>query len=286
MSAKFNLTLFRPDHPRFRIMDSHLEVMLSLQWGLQACGLDCTMHVNQVDAQRTNIVFGWIIAAQMGALAALPDDSILYNFEQFSERQLAGTALGALAQRFKIWDYSAANLPRWQACNPRHPPFHAPVSYAPVLSRIANATDPDIDLLYIGSGGAGRSTKLGEIAADTSRPGVVSLQNIWGAARDGFIGRSRLLLNLSNDDPALRIHELVRVSYYLANHKPVVNELVAGQHIEDDLRDALLFAPRADLPATCARLLQDPAERAQVAERGYEAFRRRDVRDLVRQFFA
>jgi hypothetical protein len=286
MPRKFNLTLFRPDHPRFRIMDSHLEVMASLQWGLQACGLDCTVHVNGFDPQRTNIVFGWIIAAQMGSLDPMPADTILYNFEQFSERQIAGTALAQLAQRFQIWDYSAANLPRWQDCNPRYAPFHAPVSYAPNLTRIAPAAREDLDLLYIGGGGPGRDTKLGEISGDASRPALVSLCNVWGDTRDAFIGRSKLLLNLSNDNPALRIFEVVRVSYYLANHKAVVCEDVPGQHVEPDLRSQLLFAPRDQLPGACAALLQDPAERARVAERGFEAFRQRDVRDVVRQFFA
>ena len=286
MARQFNLTLFRPEHPRFRIMDCHLEVMHSLQWGFQAAGLDCSLRINQFDPQRTNIVFGWIIAAQMGALQGLPADTILYNFEQFSERQLVGTGMATLAERFQIWDYSAANLPRWQACNPRHAPFHAPVSYAPNLTRIAAAPQDDIDLLYIGNGGPGRFTKLSEICGDPSRPALVTLQNVWGDTRDGYIGRSKLLLNLSNDNPLLRIFEVVRVSYYLANHKAVVCEDVPGQHVEDDLRGALLFAPRDQLPATCVHLLQDPAERARVAERGFEAFRQRDVRDVIRQFFA
>ena len=282
---KFNLTLFRPDHPRFRIMDSHLEVMASLQWGFSACGLDCTVHVNRIDPQRTNIVFGWIIGAQMGALAQVPEDTILYNFEQFSERQIAGTGLGDLAQRFQIWDYSAANLPRWQACNPRHAPFHAPVSYAPNLSRIQAAPQQDIDLLYIGSTGPGRSAKLAEICTAPNRPALVSLQNLWADARDGFIGRSKLLLNLSNDDPALRIFEVVRVSYYLANRKAVVCEDVPGQHTEADLREHLLWVPRAQLADRCAALLADPGEREALAERGFEAFRQRDVRAVLRQFF-
>ncbi|MDH4390190.1 MAG: hypothetical protein QE285_02050 [Aquabacterium sp.] len=286
MPRKYNLTLFRPDHPRFRIMDSHLEVMASLQWGLQACGLDCTVHVNQIDPQRTNIVFGWIIAAQMGALAQVPADTILYNFEQFSERQIAGTGLGDLAQRFQIWDYSAANLPRWQACNPRHAPFHAPVSFAPNLERVRPAAQQDIDLLYIGSAGPGRSAKLAQICTAPGRPALVSLQNVWAEARDGFIGRSKLLLNLSNDDPALRIFEVVRVSYYLANRKAVVCEDVPGQHVEDDLRPHLLWVPRDQLADRCAALLADPAALAEVGAPGPVAVRRRDVRDLIRQFFA
>ena len=286
MPRKFNLTLFRPDHPRFRIMDSHLEVMTSLQWGFEACGIDCSISINRVDAQRTNIVFGWIIAAQMGGLNDVPDDTILYNFEQFSERRIAGSGLAQLAQRFQIWDYSAANLTRWLACDPRHPPFHAPVSYAPELSRIASPPTPDIDLLYIGSMGPARQAKLNELSADVSRPGLVSLQNIWGDSRDAFIGRSRVLLNLSNDNPVLRIFEVVRVSYYLANRKAVVCEDVPDQHVEDDLKSELLFVPREQLPSTCAELLADPVLCARWAERGFEAFRQRDVRDLVRRWFS
>lgn len=285
MTRQFNLTLFRPDHPRFRIMDSHLEVMHSLQWGFQALGMDCTMHINQIDPQRTNIVFGWIIGAQMGALAQLPPDSILYNFEQFSERDIASTAMATLAQRFQIWDYSAVNLPRWQACNPLHQPYHAPVSFAPNLVRVPVAAEPDIDMLYVGSVSAGRAARLAELSGHVSRPAVVSMQNVWGTVRDGFMGRSRLMLNIGDGNPALRIFEIVRVSYYLANGLAVVCEDVPGQHIEDDMREALLRVPRERLPDTCTSLLQTPDLRAQWALRGRDAFMQRDVRTVLRQFF-
>lgn len=284
LPSKINLTLFRPDHPRFRIMDAHLEVMHSLQWGLQALGVDCSMQVNQVDAQRTNILFGWIIGAQMGALADLRDDTILYNFEQFSERPLEGSGIGQLAQRFRIWDYSAANLPRWQACQPRHAPYHAAVSYAPVLSRIQPVPE-DIDMLFIGGSGPGRQARLNEVSGGPNAPSLVVLQNLWGATRDSLIGRSRLLLNIGNDNPQHRIFEVVRVAHYLANRKAVVCEAVPGAHVEDDLRPALPFAARADLPATCERLLADPVERAAWAARGFEVFSTRDVREVLRRGF-
>ena len=285
MPRKINLTLFRPAHPRFRIMDSHLEVMDSLKWGFEACGIDCSININRFDRLRTNIVFGWIIAAQMGGLDEMPQDTILYNFEQFSERQLVGTGMAQLAQRFQIWDYSAANLPKWQDCDPRFTPFHAPVSYAPTLTRIADAPAQDIDLLFIGSTGPARNSKLYDLSVDVSRPSLVVLQNIWGAQRDDFISRSHLMLNLSGDSPTLRIFEIVRVSYYLANHKAVVCEDRPDQFVEDDLKTELLFVPRERLPSTCAELLADPVLRARWAERGFEAFCRRDVRDLVRRWF-
>lgn len=282
----YHLVLYRPDHPRFRIMDAHLEVMAALRWGFEACGLPCSMAVNQIDPQRRNIAFGWIMAAQAGLLDALPDGSILYNFEQFSERRIAGTPLAALARRFRVWDYSAANLPRWAEADLPSPAFHAPVVWAPVLERIAPAPVQDIDLLYVGSGGAGRSARIDEIAEHITRPGVVVARNIWGETRDSWIARARLMLNLTNDNPALRIFEVVRVSYYLANRKAVVCEAVPGHFVESDLLEALPFAPRAQLGDLAASLLADPALRQRWAERGYEAFRQRDARALVQRWLS
>lgn len=285
LPARVNLTLFKPDHPRFRIMDSHLEVMHSLHWGFRALGADCTMRLNQTDPQATNILFGWIIGAQLGLVQGLPDSTILYNFEQFSERDLGASGMGQLAQRFRIWDYSAANLPRWQACNPRHLPFHARVSHAPVLSHIVPAAEDDIDVLFIGGGGPGRNARLAEIGGGPAAPGLVLLQNLWGASRDSFIARAKLLLNIGNDNPAHRIFEIVRVSHYLANRRCVLCEAVPGQHIEDDIAPHVLRVPREALPETCARLLGDPAERAAWAERGHAAWVRRDVREVIRHGF-
>lgn len=282
---KVHLTLIRPDQFRFKIMDSHLEVINSLQWGLQACGIECSVGVNNFAPDRQNIVFGWIVAAQLGLLDKLSPDTILYNFEQYSERELQGTRFAELAQRFRIWDYNQANVERWKACNPRFEPFYAPVSYAPSLSSIAPAAVEDIDALYIGSVGPNRRARLDEICASYRRSSVVSLSNVWGATRDEFIARSRLLLNISADNPQLRIFEIVRVSYYLANRKAVVCEAVEGQLVEPDMREALLFASRAELPDLCDRLLDDAAQRREVAERGFAAFARRDVRDVVRAYF-
>jgi hypothetical protein len=250
------------------IHNAFLEVIETLRWGFTDLGYDCSVSLNEVDRRCQNIAFGWVSAFNAGNMHIYPPGTILYNFEQWSNRNLADDpVIREIARNFQIWDYSAANLPRWLDCNPKHRPFHAPVSFAPNLTRIAPAAQPDIDLLYIGSAGPARSAKLTAICTAPNRPALVHLQNVWGAARDSFIGRSQVLLNLSNDDPALRIFELVRVSYYLANRKPVLCEEVPGQHVDADLREHLLFAPREQLPEACAQLLQDPDHRARVAER-------------------
>lgn len=281
---KYNLCLFKPGAPRWKIMDAHLEVMESLRWAFEACGVECSVRHNELDLSRRNIVFGWIVAAQINQLRGLPPGSILYNFEQFSALESPDAVTAQMLKPFGIWDYSAANLGYWQRSGIAA--FHAPVSYAPTLRRIPRAAEPDIDALFVGAAGAVRSEKLLGIASTEARPSVAVLLNFWGPLRDELIGRSRLLLNVSSESPRLRIFEVARVSYYLANGLPVLCERVPGVHVEADLLDAVAWADKAELGAVCARLLADPAALAALGQRGFDIFSRRDARQVVRDWLA
>lgn len=282
----YNLCLFKPGAPRWKIMDAHLEVMESLRWAFEASGIPCSVRINELDLSRRNIVFGWIVAAQINQLLDLPPGSILYNFEQFSTRDPADRSVVPLLSRFQIWDYSAANLPYWQALGLPLPPFHAPVSYAPTLTRIPRPAEPDIDVLFCGSASPTRYEKLLRVATALSRPSVGVLLNFWGEQRDEMLGRVRLLLNVSSEDPSLRIFEITRVSYYLANRLPVLCERVPGIYVEPDIEGAVAWADKDELPALSERLLADPAELAALGQHGFELFARRDARKVVRDWLA
>jgi hypothetical protein len=288
MSApRVNVVLFQPDLPRFSILNSYQEVIDSLVWGLQACGFQTSFLRNAFDPQAINIVFGWIPAFQLGGGERFPPNTILYNLEQFSVGGMRGAPiLEAAAAGFQIWEYSAANMPRWAELSPRFPVFHAPVSYAPTLERLPAGLPEDIGMLYVGSLGAKRSEKL-HVTVDTPlvSNGLVSLTNVWGNMRDEFISRAQLMLNVSNDNPLMKIYEVVRVSYYIANRKAVLSELVPDNFVEEDLRGVLQFCPPAELGQAAAALLAEPAHRRRYADECYEVFRQRDVRDVVRAYF-
>lgn len=284
MPTKINLVLFQPATPRYKILDSYLEVIDSLRWGLEALGYQCELMRNRYEHNAVNIFFGWIPALQMGALEQVPPNSILYNLEQMAVGSMRGaTLLEQAAARFQIWDYSEANLANWNELAPAYPVYHAPVSFAPSLVRPRPEQPEDIDLLYIGSLSPRRVDKLS--AASSHHSSVVTLSNIWGGQRDDFIGRARVLLNVSHDNPRMNIFEVVRVSYYLANHKAVVCESYAGQHVEADMQAALRFADAANLGAACDALLADPDACATYAAECHEMFRQRDVRAVLRGFF-
>lgn len=282
----YNLCLFRPGAPRWKIMDAHLEVMESLRWAFEACGIDCSVRVNELDLTRRNIVFGWIVAAQINQLAGLPEGSILYNFEQFHGHAAPEPGVAQMLAPFQVWDYSPANLAYWQAMRLPREAFYAPVSYAPTLTRIPRATQPDIDALFVGAAGPARYEKLLAIASSESRPSVAVLLNLWGAQRDEMIGRSRLLLNVSAESAALRIFEITRISYYLANRIPVLCERVPGVYVEPDMQDAVAWAHKDELAATARRLLADPAALNELGDRGFDIFSRRDARQVVRDWLA
>lgn len=284
--AKVNLVLFKPNTTRWKILDSYLEVIESLLWGLRACGHDASYMVNKVDFGCVNIVFGWIPAFLQGLQHEFPPDSILFNLEQMMVGAVKGAAsLELAAAKFRIWDYSAHNLPAWAELGTTYPVYHAPISYAPTLERIPHAAQEDIDMLYIGSLGPKRAEKLIMASSGLINPSLVSLSNVWGTQRDEFIGRSKVLLNISNEDPFLNIFEVVRVSYYMANKKAVVCEARERVYVEPDLRAVLRMVEPPLLGPASVQLILDPQMRERYALECYEVFRQRDVRSVIRGYF-
>jgi hypothetical protein len=281
---KIKLVLFKPDIPRFKILDSYLEVMDSLLWGFTSLGHECSMALNAIDNRCINIVFGWIPALLNGNV--FPPGTILYNLEQFSTQSMRGNrVLEVAAQNYQIWDYSAANIQRWMDLAPRFPVFFAPISYAPSLTRVSAPECEDIDVLYCGSLGAKRAEKIISVGNTQRQSSVVTLSNVWGRQRDDFIGRAKLLLNVSNENPLQTIFEIVRVSYYLANRKAVICEQLPSMSSEDDMRSTLFFVTPDQLASTCDEYLEDVGKRRAYAQAGFEVFRQRDVRIVLQSFF-
>ena len=290
LGKKVNIVHCRPNIPRFNILNSHLEVIDSLVWGFKSLGYDCTFRTNEIDNSCTNIVFGWEVALQLiqhGLMGELPAGTILYNFEQYSVLPLKGrTLFEQVAGKYQIWDYSIGNIARWNELGPKYVPYYARVSFAPSLMKIPHLENEDIDIAYIGSLGPKRSEKLSSCGGTSHRNSVISLTNMWGEQRDEFISRSKILLNISEEKPHLKIFEIVRVSYYLANKKAVVCEQVPGLEIEDDMLNVLKFETAGGIGSVCDELVHDSEKRNAYAEACFETFRHRDVRDVIRNYFS
>lgn len=250
------------------------EVIDTLRWGLDQLGHEVSVGQNTFRADHVNVVFGVQVLPHTDLLR-LPDDTIVYNFEQIGGLTIdeLKPLIRTVADRFRIWDYSEHNIETWQRIGAKRNVAHVPVGWAPVLRHIVPADPQDIDVLFYGS----PSSERFAILTDLCNRGVkcIFVCGLYGSARDELIARSKLVLNLNKHQS--RIFEIVRVSYLLANAKAVVADRAPDSYVEPDMEDALAFATRETIVATCERLLDDRAAREALEQRGLAAIERRPI---------
>jgi hypothetical protein len=265
-------------HPGVHTTMGYREVVETLHWGLQQLGHDATLAINTFAADRVNIVVGGQLLSPAD-IERIPQNSIIYNLEQLanvpSERLRQTYRL--IAPKFRVWDYSASNLPVWQQLSPSFPPTHVPIAWGANLQRIPKQEE-DIDVLFYGIPSPTRLTVFNNLCMTLLKS--VYVCGLYGPSRDSLIARSKIILNINVYDQS-QIFEVVRVSYLLANEKAVVSDIYPGSHIEPDLKDAIAFAPLEKIPETCANLIKDEPARKSLAQRGRQAFERRDIRPIL-----
>lgn len=289
---KICLVQYSPFYPKVGMLDSYNEVIESYVWGFAALGHEVKRLVNCFDPDSLNIIFGWQIPFSLGLIDSFPANTIFFNFERYNGYERTSrviTSLAYVASKYQIWDYSQANVTIVNALNPKFPAYYAKIAYASSLEKVPKGIEQDIDVLYYGKLPLYRYDALSKIA-DTRLDGItglsmMTLTNVWGKLRDEFIARSKVIVNISIGGS--EIFEIVRVSYLLANKKAVVcvfcNEWEKPD--DDSLIGALKLVKTSDVQSACQDLVEDDAARAQYAEQGYEVFRQRDIREVIKQFF-
>lgn len=246
------------------------EVALTLQHGLQVLGHDAVVSSRLDNRRRRHIVLGANLLQKYPA--PVPDDAVFYNLEQISPDSVWFKAglLDVLRTR-PCWDYSRTNVTALAAAGVAVTAV-LPLGYAPVLTRIAPAAE-DIDVLFYGSLNERRAVVLRELTRRGLR--VKHLFGVYGAARDAWIARARIVLNMHYFDA--KVFEAVRVTYLLANRRFVVSERGSDAAEEAGYADTLVFADYEALADTCERFLAAPAERQRIADAGFEHIRRHPI---------
>jgi hypothetical protein len=246
------------------------EVAEALHYGLLALGHDSVL-TNRLDLdERRTIVLGGNLLVQYGLEP--PKNPIFYNLEQLGDDLpwMTMPEFVDLFRRYPTWDYSQANVEYLAAMGlPR--PTYVPIGYVPELTRIAPAPE-DIDVLFYGALNGRRYAILRELRDRGLR--VKWLSGAYGARRDAWIARSKVVLNLHYWEA--KIFAIVRVSYLLANRRAVVCEHSADPTLECDLQSGIAFADYDELVDRCVELVGDERARRELAERGYQAFSARD----------
>ncbi len=251
------------------------EVAEALHHGLLALGHDSVL-TNCLDLdERCTIVLGGNLLVQY-ALAP-PKKPIFYNLEQLGDDLpwMTMPEFVDLFRRYPAWDYSQANIEYLAALGlPR--PTYVPIGYVPELTRITPAAE-DIDVLFYGALNGRRYAVLRDLHDRGLR--VKWLSAVYGASRDAWIARSKIVLNIHYWEA--KIFEITRVSYLLANRRAVVSERGADPTVERDLESGVAFANYDELVDRCVELVGDERARCDLAERGYQAFSARDQAAIV-----
>lgn len=249
------------------------EFALALSEGLRELGVAAPI-VHRRPAGET-IVLG---ANLLPALSDRPPRrAILFNLEQlspgspwWSERYLD------LLRRRPVWDYSTRNVALLRSMGIAA--TLCEVGHADALRRIVPRETQDIDVLFYGSVNDRRRAAL--LALEDAGLRVVALFGVYGAARDDYIARSRIVLNLHYDEG--RLFEVVRVSYLLANGCCVVSETGDDPEVERAYEGAVAFTSYEGIVPTCLALLRDDARRRALGANGLALMQSRRQADALR----
>jgi SAM-dependent methyltransferase len=255
------------------------ELTETLLYGLNALSIDIQLSINEIAAEGSgcrNLIIGAHLLDAVG-IKAIPHNSIICNSEQIDEQsRWIDSPYLELLDRCDVWDYSRENIRRLEKLGVASARF-VPLGYVPQLTRIPSVAPQDIDVLFYGAINERRKNILEGLIARGLR--IEFLTGVYREERDHYIARAKVVLNMHYYEAS--IFEVVRVSYLLANEKAVVAECGATTTLEPDIREAVRAVPYDRLVETCAELVADANQRANLARRGFEIFSRRDEKQIL-----
>lgn len=269
MNPGYNILLLAPDgYPHAQGL---LEMARLLEYSFASLGYPCTLRTNAFDPASRNILLGYHIMNDPAWLAAHP--CIVYQLEQLSDREgwFNPQRLAVLQAAAEVWDYSPQNAAFLGDKGIRNVKV-LPIGFHEKLQSIAQ-TPADIDVLFYGSVNPRRQAILDSLRQHCK---VEALFGVYGAERDGFIARSRIILNLHFYEA--QIMEQVRISYLLNNRCFVIAE----EAVDNPYQDCLITAPYDQLVETCLHWLKSPAECERIAQAGFAKFAAQPMADYLR----
>lgn len=271
---RFAVTVVSP--PGYIHSAAFAEIAETIHYGLLSLGYESIITTDGDLAGRQHIVFGSNLLPSYPL--PLADSAILYNLEQVdAASSWLRPELLEIFRRHVMWDYSDRNAAAFDALGVKVARI-VPIGYVKELTRLQQASDPDLDVLFFGSMNPRRQKIIDEMRAAGLRVEVVF--GIYGAQRDALITRAKLLLNVHFYEA--KVLEIVRLSYLLANRCAVLSE--RGSDPADDLMiaDGVAFADYRHLAQRARELIDDPAERKRLSQRGFELMSARPMREYLR----
>ena len=261
-----------------RAFDDIVELLCA---AFEELGWDVRVSTNACAAEGFNIIVGANVLGRMAETdrPQLPPNSIVWNLEQVARDNPRMSAhYVKLLRMFPVWDYSAKNIERLKRDFAVDHAVLLRLGHMPRMRRIARA-EQDIDVLFYGHISARRQRILSALNDASLR--VETLTDCFGAERDAFIARAKVVLNLHYFN-FVGVNELVRLSYLLSNAKAVVSEASPATAIEPDVMACCAAVPYAGLVDACIALVRDDDARRALEARAFAIFSNRDQREFLR----
>ena len=252
------------------------DISILLQLSLRSLGYDCELRDSVFDPTSLNIVLGYHLLPDAEQLRR--HQCIVYQLEHLQGQHRGWLMLddrkaAILRAAQAVWDFSALNI-AFLAANGIDGVKHVPIGFHEEIKTVDKTAIEDIDIFFYGAINVRRKKILDELARCCR---VKASFGIYGARRDHFIARSKIVLNLRSGPTS--IMEQPRVSYLLNNGQFVVTEDAADNPYDD----AVVAVPYDSVVDCCLRYLADDDGRKRMAERGYSFLAERPMVEYLRR---
>lgn len=277
---KFNLVRIVPDNG----FDVHAQVFHEIEaavfFSLQKLGYDVTNSVNDFASDRRNIVFGMHHCPVDVVRHDIPKDTIVYSLEQMRE-QPECMRWCRKYRGLEVWDYSMRNKEVLQKAGVENIK-HCKIGYVPEISYFERnkPEDRDIDILAYMSPSS-RRLHIMQQFANNQKLNFVHIESTYGDARDEYIKRAKLVINLHNHDN--QIFEMVRVSHLIQNKVPVLCERNPDTDFPDYMEGTVFTSTYNRFVDTAYKLLKKPEELDAQAEKGLEIFKKSPMENFLKE---
>jgi GT2 family glycosyltransferase/Rps23 Pro-64 3,4-dihydroxylase Tpa1-like proline 4-hydroxylase len=244
-----------------------VEIADALQEAFHFLGYECSITYDVQEVRGTAIVLAARLLHRIKD--TLPNSIIIYNLEQLHDQMQLNSSIDAYMKnlrQYRVWDYSQRNRDYLEKMGCTVEAI-LPLGYSPCLTRIKNITNQDVDVLFYGTPHPRRTKIINELKSKGLN--VVALHKVYGAERDAWIARSKVVINIHMQ--AANILEVARISYLLANRKCVVSEIGDDHSIEAPYQSAVAFCEYDALVDKCIELVNDEKLREAYEQAAFQA---------------
>ncbi len=208
----------------------------------------------------------------------LSKDTIIYQSEQITKACWWNRdEYIDLLSAHEVWDYSQGNIAALKVMGVKAK--LVPIAYMPSMKYFENHKDQEIDVLFYGSNNA-RRTKILQSLKDAGL-NIAVLFNCYGSARDYFIQRAKVVLNIHYFEDG--IFEIFRCAHLFAHSKCVVSERGRDGDLDERHKDSAVFCSANEIVETCKWLVENPRHRESQGRRALEAFKQTTLVDVLRK---